>query len=77
MDKLPQLSGKEMGRILIRLGFSLKSQKGSHMKFIRERDMRKEIIIVPNHKVLRKGTLNDILKKADLRLGDDLDRLMQ
>lgn len=76
MDKLPQLSGKQMGRILVRLGFYLKSQKGSHMKFVRERDMRKEIIIVPNHKVLQKGTLNDILKKADIR-NDDLSKLMK
>ena len=77
MDKLPQLSGKEMGRMLIRLGFYLKSQKGSHMKFVRERDMRKEIIIVPNHKILQKGTLNDILKKIDARSPDRLKELMK
>ncbi|MBI3420643.1 MAG: type II toxin-antitoxin system HicA family toxin [Candidatus Sungbacteria bacterium] len=76
MDKPPQLSGKQMGRILVRLDFYLKSQKGSHMKFVRERDRRKEIIIVPNHKVLQKGTLNDILKKADIR-GDDLKEFMK
>ena len=75
MGKLPQISGREMGRILVRLGFYLKSQKGSHMKFVRERDMRKEIIIVPDHKVLQKGTLNDILKKVDLRNIDDLRKL--
>lgn len=34
MAKLPQLSGKEMGRILVRLGFVFKSQRGGHMKFI-------------------------------------------
>ena len=77
MDRLPQISGREMGRILVRLGFYMKSQKGSHMKFVRERDTQKEIIIVPDHKVLQKGTLNDILKKVDLRTGDDLKRLMK
>jgi len=77
MDKLPQLSGKEMARILVRLGFYLKSQKGSHMKFVRERDMRKEIIIVPNHKVLSKGTLNDILKKIDVYSIDRVKDLMR
>ena len=45
------------------------------MKFVRERDMRKEIVIVPDHKVLQKGTLNDILKKVDLRNIDDLRKL--
>lgn len=63
--------------MLIRLGFYLKSQKGSHMKFVRERDMRKEIIIVPNHKILQKGTLNDILKKIDARSPDRLKELMK
>ena len=77
MDKLPQISGKTMGRILIRLGFDLKSQKGSHMKFVRERDTGKEIIIVPNHKVLQKGILNDILKKIDVRTIDSLRELMK
>ncbi len=33
--------------------------------------------IVPNHKVLRKGTSNDILKKVDLREADDVKELMK
>ena len=68
MAKLPQISGKDMGRVLPRLGFYLNAQKGSHMKFVRKRNGEKEIIIVPNHKVLRKGTLHNILKKLNLRI---------
>jgi len=70
MAKLPQVSGKDMGRVLARLGFHLADQKGSHMKFIRKFNNRKEIIIVPNHKVLRKGTMNNILKKIYLSIGE-------
>lgn len=70
MGKLPQISGKDMGRVLTRLGFYLRSQKGSHMKFVRVEDGRKEIIIVPNHKVLRKGTLDSIVKKLNMRIGE-------
>ena len=66
-----------MGRLLIRLGFDLKSQKGSHMKYVREQSGTREVIIVPNHKVLRKGTLHDILKKINLRTVDDLKDLMK
>ena len=78
MDKkLPQISGKNMGRLLVRLGFYLKSQKGSHMKFVREYETGKEIIIVPNHKILRKGTLNSIFKKVDLHALNDLKELMK
>ncbi|MBI2122148.1 MAG: type II toxin-antitoxin system HicA family toxin [Candidatus Sungbacteria bacterium] len=66
MPKLPQISGKEMGRVLARLGFIFKSQKGSHMKFIRLHDGAKEIIVVPNHKTLRKGTFSGILKQLNI-----------
>lgn len=66
MSKLPQISGKEMARVLLRFGFELKSQKGSHMKFVKNHPYGKEIIIVPNHKTLRYGTLTNILGKLNL-----------
>lgn len=66
MSKLPQISGKEMSRVLLRFGFELKNQKGSHMKFIKNHAYGKEIIIVPNHKTLRPGTLANILGKLNL-----------
>ena len=68
MPKLPQISGKDMGRVLARLCFILKSQRGSHMKFVRLHDGVKEIIVVPNHKTLRKGTLGGILKHLNINL---------
>lgn len=79
MPKLPQISGRQMGRVLVRLGFRFKSQKGSHIKFVRERheDEEEEVIIIPNHRVLRKGTLHDILKKVDVRATGDLKKLMK
>lgn len=57
-----------MGRVLTRLNFYLESQKGSHMKFVRKYHENKEIIIVPNHRTLRKGTLNNIVKKLNLSI---------
>ncbi|MCK6462934.1 MAG: type II toxin-antitoxin system HicA family toxin [Candidatus Pacebacteria bacterium] len=66
MSKLPQISGKEMARVLLRLSFEFKSQKGSHMKFIRKHSYGKEVVIVPNHKILRPGTLANILGKLNL-----------
>lgn len=66
MSKSPQISGKEMSRILLRLGFEFKSQKGSHMKFVKRHSFGKEIVIVPNHKTLRPGTLTNILGKLNL-----------
>ena len=56
-----------MGRVLNRLGFNFVSQHGSHMKFVRFKlEGGKETIIMPNHKILRKGILHNILKKLDL-----------
>ena len=69
MPKLPQISGAEMRRILIRLGFQYVGGKGSHMKFVRLSSMgEKESIVVPNHKILKKGMLHDILKKLGIRI---------
>lgn len=36
------------------------------MKFIRRHQYGKEVIVIPNHKTLRKGTLNDLLKKLNM-----------
>lgn len=66
MARLPQISGKEMGQALSRIGFVFVSQRGSHMKFVCKHDSGKEIMVVPNHAILRKGTLNDIIKKLNL-----------
>ncbi len=40
------------------------------MKFVREREARREIIIIPNHAVLRKGTLDGILKKLTMDIAE-------
>jgi len=66
MPKLPQISAKEIIKVLHKLNFKLKSQRGSHIKFIREYEYGKETIIIPNHKVLRPGTLHSILKQLNL-----------
>ncbi|MEK7142110.1 MAG: type II toxin-antitoxin system HicA family toxin [Patescibacteria group bacterium] len=66
MSKLPQVSGKEIATVLVRFGFQFKSQKGSHMKFIKKHFYGKEVIIVPKHKILRPGTLANILGKLNL-----------
>lgn len=75
MVRLPQISGKELGRALTRLGFHFKSQKGSHLKFVRLHGEVKEVIIVPNHKIIRKGTLRGILKQLNLNI-EKLEKLL-
>lgn len=60
-NKLPQIKAKEVVKILERLGFELKRQKGSHM-FFAHHDGRTTVI--PNHPTenLDRGLLNKIIK---------------
>jgi predicted RNA binding protein YcfA (HicA-like mRNA interferase family) len=65
MPKLPaNLSGQELRKALQRAGFALVRQRGSHM--VLRRESPKARVIVPDHKEIRPGTLNQILKAADL-----------
>lgn len=64
MPKLPQISGNDLVKLLIKDGFIFISQKGSHIKLRKG----KIIIIVPSHHEIRKGTLGNILKLTDLDL---------
>ncbi|MBI2633465.1 MAG: type II toxin-antitoxin system HicA family toxin [Parcubacteria group bacterium] len=72
---MPQFSGDDCARILSQLHFHLKSQKGSHMKFERASSLGREIIVIPRHKVIKKGTLHGILKKLHLTI-DELKRMV-
>jgi predicted RNA binding protein YcfA (HicA-like mRNA interferase family) len=61
-------SGREMVKALHRIGFVVDHQRGSHI-FLH--NLEKNIsIIVPNHKEIKKGTLNSILKKANISIKD-------
>ena len=76
MPKLPQVSGSEVIKVLAKVGFKKVSQKGSHIKLQRKRSNIIQTIIIPNHKVLKKGTLrNGILKNIPLTVEDFLKLL--
>lgn len=60
-EKLPQLKAKEVAKILQKLGFEFKRQKGNHM-FFAHPDGRSTVI--PNHppEHIDRGLLNKIIK---------------
>ncbi|MDD5014745.1 MAG: type II toxin-antitoxin system HicA family toxin [Atribacterota bacterium] len=61
-------SGREVVKALHRIGFVIDHQRGSHI-FLH--NLEKNIsIVVPNHKEVKKGTLNSILKKANISIKD-------
>ncbi|MDP3026585.1 MAG: type II toxin-antitoxin system HicA family toxin [Nanoarchaeota archaeon] len=64
--KLPQISGKDLINIFIKLGFIVVRQRGSHAQL--ERITESEIIklTVPMHQQLKKGTLSHIIKASKI-----------
>ena len=65
MPKLPQLSGTDIVKRLERLGFEQVRQRGSHVV------MRKGVAgtVVPMHREVKLGTLNGILRQAQISAG--------
>jgi predicted RNA binding protein YcfA (HicA-like mRNA interferase family) len=68
--KLPQISGIELIKKLKKFGFVIIRQKGSHVRLEKNTATETIKLTVPNHKNLKKGTLNQILKICGLKLED-------
>jgi predicted RNA binding protein YcfA (HicA-like mRNA interferase family) len=64
MSGLPQISGRECAKALAKAGFYLKRQQGSHM--ILRRDEPFAQVVVPDHKILDRGTLRAIIRQTGL-----------
>jgi len=65
MMKLPtDLSGKELAKLVSKIGFVFQRQKGSHMVFRRESPFAR--VVIPNHRRLRVGPLRTILNEAGI-----------
>lgn len=69
MSKLPLLTAKELIKVLLRLGFELKRQKGSH-KFFQHNDGRTTVIPDHGSEQIDRGLLNKIIKQ-DLMMSID------
>ncbi len=62
MTKLPRISGRECVSALLKLGFQVKRQHGSHI--ILRRDVPFAQVVVPDHSELDTGTLRSIVRQA-------------
>jgi predicted RNA binding protein YcfA (HicA-like mRNA interferase family) len=74
MSKLPQISGKELCKILVKLGFEKSFGKGSHVRF-KHSDGRTTVVPVHNNEDLGPGLLNAILKQINITR-EELDGLI-
>jgi predicted RNA binding protein YcfA (HicA-like mRNA interferase family) len=78
--KLPRdLSGRDLARLLARLGYVVTRQKGSHMHLTRPATSTRpeHHISVPNHDELKLGTLAEILNRVAIAQGITRDELME
>ena len=65
MSKLPLLSWREVVKALIKAGFRVASQKGTHMILVKD-----EIAVpVPKHEEIKRGLLIEIISEAGLVSG--------
>lgn len=64
MPKLPVVSGKQVIKALQKIGFEKVAQKGSHIKFQKIEQSRTITVIVPNHKIIKRGTLRNGILNA-------------
>ena len=66
MPRLPQVSGSGVVRLLRGLGYEVIRQRGSHIYLKKSTALGEHAITVPVHKVVAKGTLNDIIGRVSL-----------
>ncbi|MDO8619650.1 MAG: type II toxin-antitoxin system HicA family toxin [Candidatus Daviesbacteria bacterium] len=76
MSDVPQISAQQLIKALKKIGFEVSRQKGSHIRLARIYKNKKQLNTIPNHKVIRKGTLlQGILKPINLTV-EDLKKLL-
>jgi predicted RNA binding protein YcfA (HicA-like mRNA interferase family) len=76
MQRLPVLSGREVIKLLAKVGFEPKRRKGSHVILVKETREGKKAVVVPDHKEIDKGTLVEIIRQAGLKR-DEFLRLLK
>jgi predicted RNA binding protein YcfA (HicA-like mRNA interferase family) len=70
----PVVSGERLVKALAKDGWAVVRQRGSHVRL--KKPGRRNALVVPLHKEIRRGTLGGILRDADLS-ADDLRRLLR
>jgi predicted RNA binding protein YcfA (HicA-like mRNA interferase family) len=67
MPKLRVFSARELCELLQEHGFAKTRQSGSHIVMRKETSEGGRVVIVPNHKEIRRGTLKSIVEQSGLQ----------
>lgn len=74
MPRLPRVSGRQAVAAFERAGFRIRRQRGSHI--ILTKAGVPVTLSVPDHRVLKPGTLRALIRKAGLTI-EEFQRLLQ
>jgi predicted RNA binding protein YcfA (HicA-like mRNA interferase family) len=77
LQKRPVVSGEKLLKVLVRLGYEIIQQRGSHVRLRKPTAAVDHNITVPLHDELAKGTLNDILSQVSIWNGISEDALIE
>jgi len=75
MDSLPVVKSRQVISALLKGGFYLHHQTGSHARFIHETRSDLKVTVPVHSKDIPKGTLRRIIKQADLTVEEFLQLL--
>ena len=73
--KLPVVSGRQVVRVLERVGYRVVRQRGSHIRLRDASNPNHLPVTVPDHRTVKSGLLRKILRDADLKLDEFVDLL--
>ncbi len=68
MPAAPVLSGREVVRVLVSMGWTVTRQRGSHI--ILTKPGEPATLSVPDHKEVARGTLRSLLRSANLTVNE-------
>jgi predicted RNA binding protein YcfA (HicA-like mRNA interferase family) len=66
MGELPQISGRQLIKVLKTIGYEVVRQKGSHIRLHHPFDSGKKPLTIPDHKTIGKGLMHKILRDAQI-----------
>ncbi len=76
MQKRPVVSGEKLLKVLVRLGYEIIRQRGSHVRLRKHTPSGDHNITIPLHDELAKGTFHDILSQVSIWNGISEDALI-
>jgi len=74
MSKFPLLPARKVINAMIRLGYFIDHQKGSHV--VLKRNDGQRTVVIPDHNELDRGTLKAILKQSGIEIEELLSVLL-